>query len=75
MGFMDSTYVSFVVISIQRTTLIIIAATVFEFILFLFVFYKACTSISARIKINQRISLIATLVQENTLYFFRYGWF
>lgn len=75
MGFMDSTYVSFVVISIQRTALIIIAATVFEFILFLFVFYKACTSISARIKINQRVSLIATLIQENTLYFFRYGWF
>lgn len=75
MGFMDSTYVSFVVISIQRTTLIIIAATVFEFILFLFVFYKACTSISARIKINQRVSLIATLIQENTLYFFRYRWF
>jgi len=75
MGFMDSTSVSFVVISIQCTALIIIAATVFEFILFLFVFYKACTSISARIKLNQRVSLIATLIQENTLYFFRYGWF
>ncbi|CAA7269671.1 unnamed protein product [Cyclocybe aegerita] len=47
-----------------------IAPTVFEFILFLFVVYKSLVSVSARIRLNQRVSLTAVLLQENMLYFF-----
>jgi len=48
-----------------------ILATVFEFILFLFAAYKACTSIAARMRVNQRLTLVSVLIQGNTLYFFR----
>jgi len=48
-------------------------ATVFESMLFLFVVYKGITSISARIRLNRRLSLVAVLIQENTLYFFRFA--
>ncbi|CAA7266450.1 unnamed protein product [Cyclocybe aegerita] len=47
-----------------------IAPTVFEFTLFLFVVYKSIVSVSARIRLNQRVSLTAVLLQENILYFF-----
>jgi len=46
-----------------------IPPTVFEFILFMFVIYKGIKSFSARIRLNERVSLIAVLIQENTLYF------
>ncbi|CAA7262235.1 unnamed protein product [Cyclocybe aegerita] len=47
-----------------------IAPTVYEFILFPFIVYKAAVSKSMRMRLNRRISLTAALLQENTLYFF-----
>ncbi|CAA7266800.1 unnamed protein product [Cyclocybe aegerita] len=46
-----------------------IPATIFEFVLFSFVIYKAIVSTSARIRLNKRLSLTAILLSENTVYF------
>jgi len=50
-----------------------VPATVYEFILFGFALYKAITSSAARIKFDDRPSLISVLLQENILYFLVIG--
>ncbi|KAF9524805.1 hypothetical protein CPB83DRAFT_596388 [Crepidotus variabilis] len=50
-----------------------IAPMVYEFILFTMVIYKALVSISASIRLNQRITLTKVLIQENVWYFFSVG--
>ncbi|KIM39377.1 hypothetical protein M413DRAFT_74975 [Hebeloma cylindrosporum] len=50
-----------------------VPATVYEFILFGFAVYKNIVSSSARIKLNNRKSLTAVLLQENIIYFFVIG--
>jgi len=47
-----------------------ISPTVFEFILFLFVVYKGFISVAVRIRLNERVTLMAALINENCLYFF-----
>ncbi|PPQ99289.1 hypothetical protein CVT24_009289 [Panaeolus cyanescens] len=46
-----------------------IPATIFEIILFSQILYKACTSLSSRIKLKQRVSLEEVLLGDHVLYF------
>jgi len=50
-----------------------VPATVYEFILFGFALYKAVTSSTAGIKLNDRPTLKAVLLQQNILYFLIIG--